>query len=65
MVLLAYYLAVKHDIKLLIINGDLIATDQDALKAFVDTWKSGADVTYEGAIATCRALLKTYGTWFA
>lgn len=64
MVLLAYYLGMKHDIKLLVINGDLIATDQAALNAWIASWKVSGEINFEGAIGICRDLMKMFGNQF-
>lgn len=63
MLRLILLVAMKLNIKNLIINGDLIATDQQALNAWVSTWRVGGG-TYEDDVNETNAILEEFRKWF-
>ena len=60
----ALLVAMKHNIKKLCIAGDLIATDMDALNAWVSTWVDPDAPTYEAAVDEVKGLLDAFSEWF-
>jgi hypothetical protein len=62
--LLALYTAMAHGIKKLVIAGDLIATDQKGLVAWVATWVEQGELNYEDAIALVVSILREFEKWF-
>ena len=52
-----------HGIRKLIIAGDFLATDQDALNEWVSLWQT-EDMTYEEAINLAKSVLTRLLSWF-
>lgn len=60
----ALAVAVNRGIKTLIYNGDVVATDQDALNTWVREIKAGDEKTFRETIDITRNLMLDYGRWF-
>lgn len=63
MLKLAMLVGMQRGIKRLIINGDLVATDQDGLNEWITTWRTEG-VSYESAIGLTRWTLHELARWF-
>ena len=64
MLKLAFMTGVRFGIKKLIIAGDFLATDQEALNDWVSTWKETCEVTYENALGMSINLLDQFAQQF-
>lgn len=60
----ALLVAIRHDIKTLIIAGDFLATDQAALKEQIDLYKEDGELTYRSALMQGKITLKALLLWF-
>lgn len=56
--------AMQHNIKTLVIAGDLLATDNPTLNSWIDTWAINNQINYEGAIGLAATILIKYLDWF-
>jgi len=56
--------AMKYDIKRLIYNGDVLATDQDSLNTWVKDFRGPHEVSYKTAVDQTRQLMVEYAKWF-
>lgn len=54
----------RHGIKRLIIAGDFMATDQDALNSWVSVFNDGRDMTYKNALNMGLSILKMFFNQF-
>ena len=55
----------RHDIKTLILGGDIIATDQDALNAWLTTWAEDGQKTYSACLTELKELIRACAEWFS
>jgi hypothetical protein len=53
-----------HGIRKLVIAGDLIATDQDGLNSWLNTFVDKDDLNYEDSIAVVVMILRQLVAWF-
>jgi predicted phosphodiesterase len=60
----ALAVAVQRGIKTLIYNGDIVATDQEALNSWIKDWKDGREGTFAETIRITHDLMLDYGKWF-
>jgi hypothetical protein len=60
---LIYLTGMARGIRTLVINGDLVATDQPSLNSWAMTWASKQS-TYEDDVDVVRVLLHELGQWF-
>jgi predicted phosphodiesterase len=61
---LALLAGMKHGIKTLILAGDIIATDQDALNSWLTTWADGEGKTYAQCLAELKGMIRAMAEWF-
>lgn len=61
---LALLTGMQRNIKRLIINGDLIATDQQALNEWVSRWKVSGTLTFEESKDLVIEVLQRLADWF-
>lgn len=61
---LALLAGMKHGIKTLILAGDVIATDQDALNAWLTTWAVENEKTFAQCLAELKAMIRAMAEWF-
>lgn len=54
----------RYGIKRLIIHGDILATDQQTLNSWVETWVEEHEITYATAVDLGRNVITNYGLWF-
>jgi len=55
----------KRGIKTLIYNGDVIATDQEALNSWAREWREAEDTTLNTVVRLTRRVIESYATWFS
>lgn len=60
----ALAVGMKYNIRRLIYNGDIIATDQEVLNTWAKEWKDECETTYQKAISMTRQVFTQYGKWF-
>jgi len=61
---LSLLMAMEHNLKTLIILGDLVATDHSALNLWAKLWVTGQELPYENCIAQTNALLTQLSAWY-
>lgn len=61
---IAMLLGMNNNIKRLIIAGDAVATDQEALNSWKTTWASDGDMSYERTLNWTRRILRQFLEWF-
>lgn len=55
---------IKRNIRTIIYNGDIVATDQSSLNTWDTVWKEKNEVSYEDTIRTTEQIMLQYGNWF-
>jgi hypothetical protein len=60
----ALFAGMKHGIRTLVIAGDGIATDQQALNTWCNTYADGHDITFKQALGIVRSMLRAMHQWF-
>ena len=60
----ALQIGVKYNIRNLIYNGDIIATDQETLNTWAREFKQDREDTYRAALAKTRQVFEQFGQWF-
>ena len=61
---LALLTAMARGIKKCVIAGDLVATDQQALNSWVNTWSPENQLNYLQAVGVTNTILDEYARWF-
>ncbi len=61
---LALLSGMRLGVKRLIVAGDFIATDQDALNSWVTTWRRGDETRYEEDVDMAVSILSEFAKWF-
>lgn len=61
---LSLLMAMEHNLKTLIILGDLIATDHSALNTWAKLWVTGQELPYETCITQTNDLLGQLAAWY-
>jgi hypothetical protein len=61
---MALLTGMKHGIRKLILGGDIIATDQDALNSWMTVWADEHGKTYETTLLELKQLIRAMFAWF-
>jgi hypothetical protein len=62
---LAMLTGMRHGIKKLILGGDIIATDQDALNTWLTTLAEDGEKTYAACLKELKELIRACAEWFS
>ncbi len=61
---LAMLTGMRHGIHKLILGGDIIATDQEALNTWLTTWAEDGEKTYAACLKELKQLIRACAEWF-